>query len=484
MSDPRDARIQELERELAVRDAKLAEQATKLAEQATKLAEQAEAIAALKQQVAKLLEQLNQNSSNSHKPPSSDPPGKRNPQRNKDKRNRKKRKRGGQKGHKGSRRELLPPEQVDDFVHHFPSQCESCWLALPQVHDKDAQREQVIEVPPIRPHVTEHQRHAVTCPHCRFVTKARHDAMPKSPFGPRLMALIALFTGVYHVSRRRTQELLGDVLGVTMSLGAISTVEARVSAAIEPAVDEAWERAKDADVKHTDGTSWLQAGKSLSLWVLATAAATVYRIVANGAADTLKPLFGELKGILVSDRATALLFWPMGFRQVCWAHLLRKFVSFSERDGPAGQLGLELLNYTGLLFQYWRDHRNGQITDERFSAWMAPVRKQVEAALKKGVALDIKGVSGSCADILKYRRALWTFVDRFDVDPTNNHGERELRGFVLWRKRCFGTQSERGNLFAERIMTVAHTARKQGRNVLAFLTASCRGEGPSLFESA
>jgi len=45
---------------------------------------------------------------------------------------------------------------------------------------------------------------------------------------------------------------------------------------------------------------------------------------------------------------------------------------------------------------------------------------------------------------------------------------------VLWRKRCFGTQSERGNLFAERLMTVAHTARKQRKDVLAFLTACCQ----------
>jgi transposase len=61
-----------------------------------------------------------------------------------------------------------------------------------------------------------------------------------------------------------------------------------------------------------------------------------------------------------------------------------------------------------------------------------------------------------------------------------------LRAFVLWRKRCFGTQSDRGNLFAERLMTIAHTARKQGRSVLAFLTACCRAycdktDAPSLF---
>lgn len=103
--------------------------------------------------------------------------------------------------------------------------------------------------------------------------------------------------------------------------------------------------------------------------------------------------------------------------------------------------------------------------------------------LARGVAARIDGLSGSCADILEHKQALWTFVTHDDVEPTNNHAEREIRAFVLWRKRSYGAQSDRGNLFAERVMTVAHTARKQDKNVLAFLTACCRGHGPrpSLF---
>jgi transposase len=53
----------------------------------------------------------------------------------------------------------------------------------------------------------------------------------------------------------------------------------------------------------------------------------------------------------------------------------------------------------------------------------------------------------SSEDILEHRAALWTFVEQAGVEPTNNHAECELRGVVLWRKRSFGTQSNRGNLF-------------------------------------
>jgi transposase len=300
------------------------------------------------------------------------------------------------------------------------------------------------------------------------------------------MSLIALLTGVYHISRRHTVELLRDVLGVQLSLGAVSAVEARVSDAVEDAVKQAHDTIADAPVKHADATSWLEAGKLRSLWTIATKAATVFKIFADGTADTIKPLFGACKGILVSDRATVFSFWDMARRQICWAHLLRKFVSFSERAGPAGQFGRELLDATALVFRYWRDLRADAIDRATFRAWMTPLRAQIEGCLERAAASGIAELSGSCADILAHRAALWTFVERTDVEPTNNHAERELRRFVLWRKRSFGAQSDRGHLFAERVMTVAHTARKQGKNVLGFLTACCEAqlsatEAPSLF---
>jgi len=475
--DWRDERIAELERALADRDAQLAAKDARIAELERRVAE-------LSKQLAELVEKVGQNSRNSHRPPSSDPPAARGQRRGKGK-SKSKRKRGAQPGHRPAQRQLLPPEQVDRVVDLFPSHCEGCAKPLPEVPDPHAMRFQVTEVEPVRPHTTEYCRHAVRCS-CGHMTCAVHDQQPASPFGPRLMALVALLTGVYHLSRRKAAELLSDMAGVRISVGAVSTVESRVSAAVQPAVEAAWQHVRDDEVKHTDGTSWFQSGLSRALWTIATAAATVFKIVADGSKQTLEPLYGALHGILVSDRAKALNFWAMERRQICWAHLLRKFVSFAERDGPAGALGRELLDYTGLMFEYWHDYRDGKLSRERFLAWMTPLRQQVHAALVRAVDAELGHVSGSCADILAHAAALWTFVDRDGVDPTNNHAERELRAFVLWRKRSFGTQSDRGNLFAERLMTVAHTARKQRRHVLTFLTDCCQAwlhdsAPPSLF---
>ena len=107
---------------------------------------------------------------------------------------------------------------------------------------------------------------------------------------------------------------------------------------------------------------------------------------------------------------------------------------------------------------------------------MVPVRAQVEALLQRATDQKIKRLSGSCEDVLAHRDALWGFVDRPNVEPTNNHAERELRAFVLWRKRSFGSQSERGDRFAERIMTTVHSLRKQGRAVLPHLTGLLTGD--------
>jgi transposase len=464
VTDPRDQRIADLEARNAELERKV--------EELTRL-------------VLSLQEQLNRNSSNSSKPPSSDSPDQKVERRGKGTGG----KRGGQPGHSGSKRELVPPEQVNEFKPLFPPECENCWAPLPQTPGTSVQRFQTVELPPLKAYVIEWLRHCVTCPNCKHKTWASTAPIPTTPFGPRLSAVVGLVTGVYHLSRRAAVSLLSDVLGIDISLGAVSAVEERVSEAVKPAVDEAWANLDQAPVKHTDGTSWFQAGVMCSLWTIATSAVTVFKILANGKGKTLEPLFGRKLGILVSDRATALNFWSMALRQICWAHLLRKAISFSERDGPAGALGRELLEYITIIFRHWDGLKVGKLSRDEFRELMAPVRPRVEALLERGRAAKMVHVSGSCADILEHRAALWTFVDNEGVEPTNNHAERELRAFVLWRKRSFGTQSERGNLFAERLMTVAHTARKQNKNVLEFLTACCTADRsgtatPSLFATS
>jgi transposase len=291
--------------------------------------------------------------------------------------------------------------------------------------------------------------------------------------GPRLLALISLLTGVYHLSRRQAKQFVGDVLGIRISLGALSESEERVSEAVAAVVDEAREHALEQPVKHVDATGWRQGDAARTLWTIATQLVTVFCLTLDATKATVKEMLDGATGILVSDRAPQFKFWAIERRQVCWAHLLRKFVDFSERPGAAGDVGQRLLFWTEFIFRPWHEFRDGQLSRAKFRRIMAAARENVEAWLERAVKLDVPGMSRSCADMLEHREALWTFVTEDGVEPTNNHAERELRAFVLWRKKSFGSQSERGCRFAERIMTVAHTLRKQGRHVIEFLADAC-----------
>ena len=55
------------------------------------------------------------------------------------------------------------------------------------------------------------------------------------------------------------------------------------------------------------------------------------------------------------------------------------------------------------------------------------------------------------------------------MEPTNNMAERDLRKLVIWRRKSYGTRSDRGKKFVERVTTIAQTIRKQGGNVLRFV---------------
>lgn len=484
--------VARLEREVAERD-------RQLAKRDVRIAELEEIVVRLTAQVEMLLQRQEQNSTNSHLPPSSDGPaaaarGTRPPKGGNSGKSKKgkKRKRGGQKGHRGSHRELLAPEHVDEVMDVYPEACGGCaGTNIRRTPDPDARRHQLIELRRGGVHVKEWRLHEGRCDDCGECTRARYDPaeIPASPFGPRFVALVVTLTGDYHLSRRRAARLCYDVFGVTISPGTISAMERQASEALEPAYEEVQREVEGAPVKHADGTSWLLAGAMMSLWVLTSASATLYKIFNDGQRKTIKPFFGRLVGILVTDRACVFDFWAMAARQICFAHLLRRFVSFSQRDGPAGTMGRELLDLTGLVFEYWHGFRAGLLDREKLVDMMRPVREQFEAALERTVAADIPGVSGSCANMLEHRQALWTFLEHEGVEPTNNAAERALRPLVLWRKRSFGCQSQRGLRFVEHLMTVTQTARQQGKGVLDFIEAAivARKRGtpsPALLASA
>ncbi|MCP4447600.1 MAG: transposase [Myxococcales bacterium] len=164
----------------------------------------------------------------------------------------------------------------------------------------------------------------------------------------------------------------------------------------------------------------------------------------------------------------------MFYRQICWSRLLRTSTAFSERDGPVGEIGKELFECCELVFHYWREHRADNLADADHKIWISSIQQSTKPCLQRAMNANLKYVSGSCENLLAHWDAMWTFVENTAVYPTNNHAERELRRLVLRRKRSFGSQSERGDRFVERIPTVTQTVRKKAGVTLGFLQQSFR----------
>lgn len=439
-------------------------------QQQVQIEQQQQTIEALRAEVADLKSQLGRNSRNSSQPPSQDGPEVKLPRE----KERSGRRRGGQPGHPGHERELLPDGQVGQVVDHYPEECEECGQRFRggmAVEVDGPVRHQVVEAPKVRAEVTEHRFHTLMCEGCGHATPAPWpEWVPRGNFGPRLEAMVGLMSGAYRLSKRTVVSALSDLLGVTISLGSVSRCESALSEALREPVAEARRYVAEQPTLNADETGWKEKAKRAWLWVAATALVTVFLVQGRRGKAAASRLLRGFKGVLNTDRWSAYKNWPLRLRQICWAHLIRDFTFIEERGGEAGKIGTALIEAKDEMFACWYRVRDGTLSRRGFQRRLCPIRQRIEKLLKKGSVCGHKKVSGMCRDILSLKTAMWTFARVPGVEPTNNAAERALRQAVLWRKASFGTQSARGSRFTERILTTVTTLRQQRRDVLDFLT--------------
>jgi transposase len=299
-------------------------------------------------------------------------------------------------------------------------------------------------------------------------------------------ATVALCTGAYRLSKRTTGQVMEDVFRVPMSVGTISQSEKVTTEVVAAPVEEARAYVQEQSVAHLDETSWRQGAKRAWLWVAVTSLVTVFVVRLSRGGQVARELLGEgFCGILVTDRYSAYHWYPVRWRQLCWAHVLRDFEAIRGRGGASQEIGDTLLGQAHQMFVWWHRVREGTLKRSTFRSYMSPLRDEVERLLETGRCCGVPKTEGTCRELLKRREALWTFVQVEGVEPTNNIAERAIRPGVQWRKGSFGTQSEEGSRFVESMMTVVATLKQQQRSVLAYLIAAheaaLRGEAaPSL----
>ncbi len=217
----------------------------------------------------------------------------------------KRRDQGGQAGHRGVGRELLPAEDIDEVVDHYPTECRGCgheFTDVEMVPRSGAGRHQVAELPRIAVTYTEHRTHRLRCPGCKKRTRAVLGVLGESGFGPEPPALLML-TARNRVSRRDLSELAGELFQVGVSTGTLDAICQRASRLLAEPHQRLVAGVLATGAINVDETGWFRRGENRTMWTAATPQAAVFKICEDRHQDRLEELIGPAyPGIVTSDR--------------------------------------------------------------------------------------------------------------------------------------------------------------------------------------
>jgi transposase len=422
---------------------------------------------ALQNRVNILEARLKQDSTPSHRPPSSDPPYKKTRQRSTSATSRKA---GGKPGHVGPRQVLLPPTAVHELN---PERCGCGHTAFGMT--MPYQTHQVLELPPIEMEVTPWVLHQGGCRGCGTWSKAQLPPEHATGYGPRFSALIGELAGTYGNGRRMVQTFCASVLRIPLSLGAIPKGLDRGTQAIAPHYEAMALHARRAPVNSIDETSWFLTNTLQWLWVMASDTVAFYMIHPHRSKEAFAALSDDWEGLLGSDGYGVYQRWGQA-RQTCLAHLIRTARGLAARLQP----DLAACGAWALAELQRLCHRaKAPPTGGEWRAGYARLCKLIEQYH------DRQDDAGRFARrLLREIDSLWVFLTQCGVEPTNNRAERALRFGVLWRKRSHGTASTKGNHWGERILSLKETCRLQARSTYTGLvdavTSLFYGQQPDL----
>jgi transposase len=411
-----------------------------------------------------LKDRLNTNSSNSSLPPSKSVKKKKTNRQPSGKAS------GGQKGHKGYYRELLPSDKLDTINScSLPSHC-LCGGNIKA--SGDYMRHQVHELPVLKLHVTEYQLQKGCCEQCR----QKHIAcLPTGVTwgitGPRLTGFMSDLVTRYGLSRREQKLFLEEHFQFRISLGTVFNKQKIVNTAMEAPVAGLLPIIKESNSIHSDETGHNRDGKNHWMWGFISKSAAFFSIQASRGKKVLCAMIGDYKNIVVSDRYAAYNIFDSSQRQMCWAHLKRDFTKLSEKDNKViVRIGKGLLRCESDLFKIWHEFKSEKITRNELLRQATPIRLRVGELLEQGTYTDpTLRVVRFCKNLLENFNALWVFLEIIDVEPTNNHAERSLRPLVIWRKKYFCTRSDYGSEYVARSASINMTCKLQKKSPFSFL---------------
>jgi len=370
------------------------------------------------------------------------------------------RKPGGQFGHKYKGYEFKTPDKIVNVVPE-ETIC-SCGGEL--VLSAEYKAHQKIEIPPIKPFVTEYRLHACYCKTCarRYDTGLDNYKLLEK----NAESIITSLGGFFNNSKRDIQTILSQIFNLDISLGLVSSSEARVSDKLKDKYNELVSIAEDSPYLHLDESSANNKGKIGWCWVAANKVVTVFKLLNSRSRVALEKFLPEYEGKVVTDRYAVYNVYDDERRQICLAHLRRDFKRFAHsKNAGLSKVGKSLIEIIDLVFATHNSLRAGKIDRLYYLRRMRKIRKRMLYYLKTVSNLEACEQARRVANnILKSFDMMWLFVKDSEVEPTNNFAERQIKHHVKYRKNSLFTWSDRGDRFIERTKSLFATAKLQNLN--------------------
>lgn len=443
------------------------------------------AVSVLQGENAALRARLGTDSHNSSKPPSSDGPGvKPHP---KSQRTPSGRKSGGQLGHPGHTLALV--DDPDEVQVHGPASCSACGASLAETAAIRRERRQVVDLPPVKARVIEHQVETKCCPTCGVESVGEFPSEVAAPiqYGPGVATVAVYLNQAQLLPLGRTGEVLADLFGCPISEATLeSTVGACHAqlAAVEAAIKQGVE---DATVAHFDETGVNVGGKTSWLHVASTPRLTFYASHPKRGQEAMDAIgvLPQLRGTAVHDGLVSYWQYAECSHALCNAHHLRELTFVAEELGQiwahdlctllraikrsvdlargAGQTSLAPPDKEAFRVRYDAILVDGLLTNP------APAPTGKRGRPKRGKA-------GNLVDRLReHKEATLAFMEDCTIPFDNNQAERDLRMMKVREKisGCFRTTT--GVARFCRIRGYLSTLRKQGLPILAALVQTING---------
>jgi transposase len=375
------------------------------------------------------------------------------------------RKLGPKRGHVGVSRVRSEPDVV---VECRPRACAGCGQALPQSGGRRVGRSQVIELPAVEPVVIEGWQYAATCAHCGTETRGTYPAglEPRRTFGPGVEALLSYFHERHHVGYERLVEVCRDVFGLAISQGGVENALQRWVERAHPTYAAIRDQVRGSPVINSDETGARVAGRTQWQWVFQTPEASYHVIAPSRGGEVIGAfLAGAEPEVWGSDLWAPQILTPATEHQICLSHQEPDLTFAVDTDtGEARLWAIELRHVFGRAIRLHRERP--QVTPETFARRLTLIENATDRLVFDRYVAPKTEAARLQQRYRTHRDSLYVFLDRDDVEPTNNSSERDLRPSVIHRKVIGGFRSAWGAEASAIRTTILATARKQGRNLL------------------